>query len=168
MRSVNSIPDKIYTAEALQQQLKRWRLQNKKIVFTNGVFDILHEGHITSLCEAAVEGNILIVGVNADASVKRLKGESRPVNNENSRALLLAALLMTDAIIIFEEDTPLNLINTVLPDVLVKGGDYTLEQIVGAKEVMANGGRVKIVPLLEGFSTTGLIEKMKTAKGGDQ
>ena len=168
MRSVNSIPDKIYTAEALQQQLKRWRLQNKKIVFTNGVFDILHEGHITSLCEAAVEGNILIVGVNADASVKRLKGESRPVNNENSRALLLAALLMTDAIIIFEEDTPLNLINTVLPDVLVKGGDYTLEQIVGAKEVMANGGRVKIVPVLEGFSTTGLIEKMKTAKGGDQ
>ena len=168
MRSVNSIPDKIYTAEALQQQLKRWRLQNKKIVFTNGVFDILHEGHITSLCEAAVEGNILIVGVNADASVKRLKGESRPVNNENSRALLLAALLMTDAIIIFEEDTPLNLINTVLPDVLVKGGDYTLEQIVGAKEVMANGGRVKIIPVLEGFSTTGLIEKMKTAKGGDQ
>ena len=168
MRSVNSIPDKIYTAEALQQQLKRWRLQNKKIVFTNGVFDILHEGHITSLCEAAVEGNILIVGVNADASVKRLKGESRPVNNENSRALLLAALLMTDAIIIFEEDTPLNLINTVLPDVLVKGGDYTLEQIVGAKEVIANGGRVKIVPVLEGFSTTSLIEKMKTAKGGDQ
>ena len=168
MRSVNSIPDKIYTAEALQQQLKRWRLQNKKIVFTNGVFDILHEGHITSLCEAAVEGNILIVGVNADASVKRLKGESRPVNNENSRALLLAALLMTDAIIIFEEDTPLNLINTVLPDVLVKGGDYTLEQIVGAKEVIASGGRVKIVPVLEGFSTTGLIEKMKTAKGGDQ
>ena len=118
------------------------------------MFDILHEGHIASLSEAAAHGHILIVGVNADASVKRLKGESRPVNNENSRALILASLVMTDAIIIFEEDTPLNLITAILPDVLVKGGDYTIEQIVGAKEVMANGGEVKIAPILEGFSTT--------------
>lgn len=161
MRSVGSIPHKIFNDAELQQQLKRWRLQNKKIVFTNGVFDILHEGHIASLSEAAAFGHILIVGVNADESVKRLKGESRPLNNEHSRALLLAALIMTDAIIIFNEDTPLNLINSVQPDTLVKGGDYTLEQIVGAKEVLANGGEVKIIPLVEGFSTTGIIEKMK-------
>ena len=164
MKTVSSIPNKIYTSEALQKQLKRWRLQNRTIVFTNGVFDILHEGHIASLSEAAAEGDILIVGVNADASVKRLKGDDRPVNNETSRALLLAALLMTDAIILFEEDTPLNLISMLMPDVLVKGGDYTLDQIVGSKEVMANGGRVKIVPLLDGFSTTGLIQKMKAMK----
>ena len=162
MKAVSSIPDKIFTLATLPHQLKRWRLLNKKIVFTNGVFDILHEGHIASLSEAASNGHILIVGVNADASVKRLKGESRPVNNENSRALILASLVITDAIIIFEEDTPLNLITAILPDVLVKGGDYTLEQIVGAKEVIANGGEVKIAAILEGFSTTSIIEKMKT------
>lgn len=161
MKSVQSIPNKIYNAEDLQAQLKRWRLLNKKIVFTNGVFDILHEGHIASLSDAASHGNILIVGINADASVKRLKGDSRPVNKENSRALLLASLVMTDAIIIFDEDTPHNLITSILPDVLVKGGDYTIETIVGAKEVIANGGEVIIAPILEGFSTTGIIERMK-------
>ncbi|MGC4104661.1 D-glycero-beta-D-manno-heptose 1-phosphate adenylyltransferase [Ferruginibacter sp.] len=161
MRSVQSIPDKIFTGETLQAQLKRWRLLNKKIVFTNGVFDILHEGHIASLSEAASHGNILIVGVNADASVKRLKGESRPVNGQNSRALVLASLVMTDAVIIFEEDTPYNLITAVMPDVLVKGGDYTIDTIVGAKEVIANGGQVVIAPILEGFSTTSIIERMK-------
>jgi len=164
MRSVSSIPNRIFTLDELVHQVKRWRLHNKKIVFTNGVFDILHEGHIASLSEAASFGHILIVGVNTDASVKRLKGESRPVNNENSRALILASLVMTDGIILFEEDTPLNLITTILPDVLVKGGDYTIEQIVGAKEVIANGGEVKIVPILEGFSTTSIIQKMKDTK----
>ena len=119
MKSVSSIPHKIYNTDALQQQLHRWRLQDKKIVFTNGVFDILHEGHIASLSEAASFGHILIVGVNADASVKRLKGDSRPVNGEDSRMLLLASLLMTDAVIRFEEDTPLNLITAIMPDVLV-------------------------------------------------
>jgi D-beta-D-heptose 7-phosphate kinase/D-beta-D-heptose 1-phosphate adenosyltransferase len=160
MKSVQSIPGKIFTAGTLQQQLKRWRLLNKTIVFTNGVFDILHEGHIASLSEAASHGNILIVGVNADASVKRLKGDSRPVNSENSRALVLASLVMTDAVIIFEEDTPYNLVTAIMPDVLVKGGDYTIETIVGAKEVMSNGGKVIIAPIVEGFSTTGIIEKM--------
>ena len=164
MRSIQSIPDKILTADALQHQLKRWRLHNKKIVFTNGVFDILHQGHIASLSEAATFGHVLIIGVNTDASVKRLKGETRPVNNENSRALLLASLLVTDAIILFDEDTPLNLIHTILPDTLVKGGDYTMDEIVGAKEVIAHGGEVKIVPILEGFSTTGIIEKMRNMK----
>ena len=161
MKSVQSIPHKIFTIATLQAQLKRWRLQNNKIVFTNGVFDILHEGHIASLSEAATHGSILIVGVNADASVKRLKGQSRPVNNQNSRALLLASLIVTDAVIIFEEDTPYDLITTILPDVLVKGGDYTLDTIVGAKEVIHNGGQVIIAPILQGFSTTAIIEKMK-------
>ena len=161
MRTVSSIPGKIFNLNGLTHQLNRWRLHNKKIVFTNGVFDILHEGHIASLSEAASFGHVLIVAVNSDASVKRLKGEDRPVNHENSRALLLASLVMTDAVILFDEDTPLDLITAILPDVLVKGGDYTIDQIVGAKEVIANGGEVKIVPILEGFSTTGIIEKMK-------
>ncbi len=161
MKAIQVIPNKIFTLSSIVLQLNRWRLLGKKIVFTNGVFDILHQGHIASLSEAASHGHILIVGVNADASVKRLKGETRPINDEQSRALLLASLVMTDAVLIFEEDTPLNLITTILPDVLVKGGDYTLEQIVGAKEVIANGGEVKIVPILEGFSTTSIIEKMR-------
>jgi D-beta-D-heptose 7-phosphate kinase/D-beta-D-heptose 1-phosphate adenosyltransferase len=162
MKAVRSIPEKIYTLPELLLQVKRWRLKSKKIVFTNGVFDIVHEGHIASLCEAASHADILIIGLNADTSVKRLKGESRPVNSENSRALILASMLMTDAIVIFEDDTPLHLITSILPDVLVKGGDYTLEQIVGAKEVMANGGEVIIAPILEGFSTTSIIERMKS------
>ncbi len=161
MKSVSGIPDKIFTLDELKHQLKRWDLKNKKIVFTNGIFDILHEGHIASLGEAALYGHILIVGVNTDASAKRLKGEDRPVNNEASRSLLLASLVMVDGVILFDEDTPINLIETIVPDVLVKGGDYTLEQIVGAKEVLANGGEVKIVPILEGFSTTSIIERLR-------
>lgn len=164
MKTAQAIPGKIFTLPQLLLQLKRWRLLGKKIVFTNGVFDILHEGHIASLSEAAGYADILIVGVNADASVKRLKGNSRPVNNEQSRSLLLASLLVTDAVIIFEEDTPYNLITSIMPDVLVKGGDYTIEQIAGAKEVMANGGQVKIAPILEGFSTTSIIERMRSGK----
>lgn len=161
MKAVQVIPNKIYTLTSIILQLNRWRLLGKKIVFTNGVFDILHQGHIASLSEAASYGHILIVGVNADASVKRLKGETRPINDEQSRALLLASLVMIDAVLIFEEDTPLHLITNILPDVLIKGGDYTLEQIVGAKEVIANGGEVKIAPIVEGFSTTRIIEKMR-------
>ena len=161
MKSVQVIPNKIFTLTSIILQLNRWRLLGKKIVFTNGVFDILHQGHIASLSEAASYGHILIVGVNADASVKRLKGETRPINSEQSRALLLASLVMIDAVLIFEEDTPLHLITNILPDVLVKGGDYTVEQIVGAKEVIANGGEVKIAPIVEGFSTTRIIEKMR-------
>jgi len=161
MRSTKAIPEKIFSPEDLQRELKRWKLKNKKIVFTNGVFDILHEGHIASLSEAASYGDVLIVGVNSDASVKRLKGESRPVNAEAARALLLASLVMTDAVIVFDTDTPYELITSILPDVLVKGGDYTLEQIVGAKEVMAAGGEVKRAQIVEGISTTGIIEKMR-------
>lgn len=138
-----------------------WKVLDKTVAFTNGCFDILHEGHIFSLSAAAKEADFLIVGVNSDASVKRLKGASRPVNTQHSRAFLLASLLMVDAVVIFEEDTPLQLITALMPDVLVKGGDYTLDQIVGAREVMANGGRVVINPIMEGFSTTGLIQQIK-------
>ena len=154
MKQSKQILQKIFSKEELKLQLKRWSFFGKKIVFTNGVFDILHQGHIQILSEAATYADILIVGVNSDASVKRLKGDSRPVNDENSRALLLASLVMVDAVIIFEEDTPLELIKIILPNVLVKGGDYTLDTIVGAKEVLANNGEVKIIPLEEGFSTT--------------
>jgi D-glycero-beta-D-manno-heptose 1-phosphate adenylyltransferase len=160
MREAVVIPEKIYTLPELTRQVYRWRFIGKSIAFTNGCFDILHQGHIHSLTQAAVEADILIVGVNSDASVRQLKGDTRPVNGQDSRALLLASLLMVDAVIIFEEATPLDLITTLLPDVLVKGGDYSPETIAGAKEVMANGGRIKIVPLEAGFSTTGIIEKM--------
>jgi rfaE bifunctional protein nucleotidyltransferase chain/domain len=158
------IPTKISTLSLLLQKLAQWRVHNKKVAFTNGVFDILHQGHIFSLSQAAKEADYLIVGLNADASVKRLKGESRPVNNQDSRALVLASLIMVDAVVIFEEDTPLELIKAVMPDVLIKGGDYTIEQIVGAKEVMANGGRVVINPILDGFSTTNIIEQTKNSR----
>jgi len=160
MKIPQIIAHKIYDLSGLQHQLSRWRLLSKTVSFTNGCFDILHQGHIASLSEAATEADFLVVGVNSDASTRRLKGESRPINSQDARAFLLASLLMVDAVIIFDEDTPLNLINAVQPDVLVKGGDYTLDQIVGAKEVMAAGGRVVINPIVPGYSTTGLIEKI--------
>jgi rfaE bifunctional protein nucleotidyltransferase chain/domain len=160
MRLPQIIPQKIYDLSGLLHQVRRWRVLGKTVAFTNGCFDILHQGHIASLSDAAREADYLIVGVNSDASTCRLKGPDRPINNQDARALLLASLLMVDAVIVFDEDTPLNLINAILPDVLVKGGDYTLEQIVGAKEVMAAGGKVVINPILPGYSTTGLIEKI--------
>jgi D-beta-D-heptose 7-phosphate kinase/D-beta-D-heptose 1-phosphate adenosyltransferase len=146
----------------LLQRIAQWKVLEKTVVFTNGVFDILHAGHIFSLSQAAKEGDYLIVGINSDDSVKRLKGPARPVNQQDSRALVIASLLMVDAAIIFEEDTPLQLINSIEPDVLVKGGDYTIEQIVGAKEVIVKGGRVVINPVIEGFSTSSIIEKLKS------
>ena len=162
MRKADIISTRVCTLKEALYKLGQWRVTDKTVAFTNGVFDILHRGHIFSLSQAAAEADFLVVGLNSDASTKRLKGDSRPVNDEQSRALVLAALLMVDMVVIFEEDTPLNLITTLQPDVLVKGGDYTLEQIVGAKEVMAAGGKVIINPIVEGFSTTGIIEKMKS------
>lgn len=143
------------------RRVAQWRFFGVKISFTNGVFDILHPGHIASLSAAAAEADKLVVGLNSDSSVKRLKGENRPVNSQEDRALLLASLSVVDLVVIFEEDTPLTLIKALLPDVLVKGGDYTEDQIVGAKEVKANGGRVVINPILEGYSTSSLIAQMK-------
>lgn len=146
--------------ETIRQEVTRLRLKSKTIAFTNGVFDILHEGHIAVLSEAASFADVLIVGINSDASVKKLKGDSRPVNNENSRALIIASLIMVDAVVIFNEETPIELIKIIQPDVLIKGGDYTLETMVGSKEVLEAGGRVEIIPIREGFSTTGIIEKI--------
>jgi D-beta-D-heptose 7-phosphate kinase/D-beta-D-heptose 1-phosphate adenosyltransferase len=160
MKYPDIISLRIYTQPDLQRQVARWKFLQKKIAFTNGCFDILHEGHIFSLSQAAREGDVLIVGVNADASTKRLKGPGRPVNNEHSRSLLLASLVMVDAVVLFNEDTPLKLITALMPDVIVKGGDYTVEQVVGAKEVIAAGGKVVINPIVPGFSTTGIIEKI--------
>jgi D-beta-D-heptose 7-phosphate kinase/D-beta-D-heptose 1-phosphate adenosyltransferase len=161
MKQVDSVTQKILSFGQAAYRARQWRVLGKKIAFTNGVFDIIHSGHIFSLSQAAKEGDYLIVGLNSDASVRRLKGETRPVNRQDSRALVLASLLIVDAVVVFEEDTPLELITTIMPDVLIKGGDYTIDQIIGAKEVMANGGRVVINPVLEGFSTTELINRIR-------
>ena len=138
------------------------KLHQQKIVFTNGCFDVLHFGHVRYLLEARKLGDLLVIGLNSDASVRRLKGPSRPINGDKERAFVLAALAFVDYIILFEEDTPENLIKVVQPDVLVKGGDYDLDQIVGADFVKANGGTVTTVPFVEGYSSTHIIEQLKT------
>ena len=152
---------KYLSAQNLQRTLFLWRFRNNKIIFTNGCFDLLHDGHLTLLAQAKDLGGKLIVGVNSDASVKRLKGDSRPIKNETSRMLQLAALQAVDGVILFKEDTPLNLINEIKPDILVKGGDYKIETIIGAKEVLTHGGKVEVINLIDGFSTTKLIQKAK-------
>ena len=138
-----------------------WKQENQQVVFTNGCFDILHLGHVDYLEKARQTGTKMIVGVNADSSVRKLKGPTRPVNNEYARARILAALGFVDMVIVFEEETPLKLINELLPDVLVKGDDYSIETIVGAKEVIANGGKVTTIPLVPTYSTTNIIQKLK-------
>jgi rfaE bifunctional protein nucleotidyltransferase chain/domain len=164
MKNPGYIPHKIFDLPNLVKQVSVWKFLGKKVGFTNGCFDILHPGHIASLSEAARDSDMLVVALNSDASVKRLKGEGRPVNDQDTRSLLMASLLMVDAVVVFDEETPLELIKAILPDVLVKGGDYTIDQIVGAKEVIANGGRVVINPIVKGFSTSGLIEKIAGKK----
>lgn len=134
----------------------------KKVVFTNGCFDILHPGHVAYLFEAKSLGDVLVVGLNSDASVKRLKGPSRPINDENSRKYVLESLKPVDFVEIFDEDTPLTLIKKIMPDVLVKGGDWKPEQIVGSKEVLENGGTVRSLKFIDGHSTTNIIEKINT------
>lgn len=161
MNTLEHIQSKIMTYDELANQLKSWRSSGKKIVFTNGCFDILHRGHIEYLAKAADMGDILIIGLNTDRSVKRLKGDSRPVNDQHARSLLLAALSFVDAVTLFDEDTPYNLIKTVMPDLLVKGGDYKIEEIVGHDIVEANGGKVVTIPLTEGYSTTKTIGKLR-------
>ena len=152
LRKVTDLPK-------LKDQITRWRRNGDKVIFTNGVFDLLHIGHITYLSRAAELGDKLIIGLNSDPSVKRLKGDGRPVNDEHSRAIILAALFFVDAVVVFEEDTPLNLIGELLPDVLVKGADYLVENIIGAKEVLANGGEVKTISFIDGYSSTAIIRK---------
>jgi len=153
--------EKIQPLAQLKATVTAWQKEDKKVVFTNGVFDLLHLGHITYLAKAAELGDKLIIGLNADSSVKRIKGEDRPINDQNNRAALLAALFFVDGVVLFEEDTPINLISTLLPDILVKGADYTINNIVGAKEVMANGGEVKTITFVEGYSSTSIINKIK-------
>ncbi|MEY3208935.1 MAG: hypothetical protein RL064_966 [Bacteroidota bacterium] len=161
MRFVEGIAKKIMTIAEAKALIQGWKVTGKTFAFTNGCFDILHPGHLYSLAQTAKEADFLIVGLNSDASVKRLKGPERPINNTQSRAIVMANLVLVDAVIVFEEDTPLELISALLPDVLVKGGDYTIDTIVGAKEVIAHGGKVIINPIVEGFSTTNIIEKIK-------
>ena len=137
-----------------------WRDDHKKIVFTNGCFDILHRGHIEYLRKAKLLSDVLIIGLNGNESVQRLKGEPRPYQDEQDRAIILSALEMVDLVVIFEEDTPLKLICELKPDILVKGGDYDFHSVVGASEVESWGGTVKIIPFLKGFGTSKLVEKI--------
>ena len=152
---------KICTLAEAKSRRSIWKQESQQVVFTNGCFDILHLGHVDYLEKARQTGTKMIVGVNADSSVRKLKGPSRPVNNEYARARILAALEFVDLVIIFEEETPLNLINELQPDILVKGDDYSIETIVGAKEVIAHGGKVTTIPLVPTYSTTNIIQKLK-------
>lgn len=152
--------EKLLTREELLARFGRPR--DLRVVFTNGCFDLLHRGHVEYLHEARAMGDVLIVGLNTDASVRRLKGPERPLNAEDDRALVLAGLAAVDAVVLFGEDTPHALISALLPDVLVKGGDYRHDQIVGADEVERAGGRVETVPLVPGRSTTSLVQRMRS------
>ena len=149
------------TQEGLKAQMLKWKNLGEKVVFSNGCFDILHLGHIDYLEKARNLGSKLIIGLNDDNSVKRLKGSERPINDENARARMLSALSFVDAVVLFSEDTPKDLITYLIPDILVKGSDYNLSNIVGADIVLANGGEVKTIDLVEGYSTTNLIQKLK-------
>jgi D-glycero-beta-D-manno-heptose 1-phosphate adenylyltransferase len=155
------IESKIYQLEDLQRIINQWQMLSKKVVFTNGCFDLMHKGHNTYLLQAAEFGNKLVVAVNSDISTKKLKGNDRPIIDQYSRAFNLASHTYVDAVILFDEDTPLHLITTLKPNVIAKGGDYTIDTVVGAQEVLAYGGHVEIIPFLEGFSTTGVIKKIQ-------
>jgi len=154
------INSKISEKEDFSYVLSYYRFKDKKIVFTNGCFDLLHRGHVEYLMEAASFGDILILGLNSDHSVRKLKGENRPVQDEGSRALIAASLHFVDHVILFDEETPIELIKFIIPDVLVKGGDYATEEIVGNDEVIKNGGKVEVIKYIDGHSTSGLIKKI--------
>jgi|TARA_B100002051_G_scaffold115369_1_gene109706 rfaE bifunctional protein nucleotidyltransferase chain/domain len=141
--------------------INRIKAERKKIVFTNGCFDLLHVGHVRYLAQAKKLGDFLIIGLNSDSSVKELKGEDRPINSFEDRATLLSAIESVDSVIMFEEQTPENLIKDIVPDILVKGGDYNIEDIVGYKTVMQNGGQVKTLSFYDGYSSTNYINKIK-------
>jgi rfaE bifunctional protein nucleotidyltransferase chain/domain len=161
--TTEQIQQKIYAIQDVswQRMLSFWRFKNKRIVFTNGCFDIIHRGHAEYLAKASALGDVLIVGMNTDDSVKRLKGEGRPVNNQENRAFVLASMGFVAAVVFFDEDTPESLIVNVKPDFLVKGADYSEDQIVGAPFVKSYGGKIVTIDLVQGLSTSGLIQKMK-------
>ena len=164
MKYPDIIKAKIFSKKSLKYQLSIWKFQNKKLVFTNGCFDILHLGHIDYLSKAKSFGDKLIIGLNADISVRKIKGKNRPFTDENSRATILASLLFVDAVILFDEETPFELIKFVQPDVLIKGSDYKVEDIVGYDIVKAKGGKVETLDLLEGYSTSLIEEKIRINK----
>ncbi|UBM62144.1 D-glycero-beta-D-manno-heptose 1-phosphate adenylyltransferase [Candidatus Sulfidibacterium hydrothermale] len=165
MKNLDIIKNKILASGKLQRTLNLWRFQQKKIVFTNGCFDILHLGHIDYLSKAKDKGDVLIVGVNTDRSVRLLdKGAGRPINDEQARAVIVAALHFVDAVVLFDEETPYELIKTVLPDVLVKGSDYQPEEIVGYDVVTSRGGKVETIDYLPGYSTTAIEQKIRNAR----
>ena len=161
MTHLESITRKIVTLDEAKQIVAEWKTAGEKIVFTNGCFDIIHKGHVSYLAKARDLGTKLILGLNTDESVKRLKGANRPVKELESRALTVASFEYIDLVIPFSEDTPLKVISTLLPDVLVKGSDYKIDDIVGAKEVTANGGTVQTIDFVDGFSTTNYFKKLK-------
>lgn len=160
----NLIESRIVDRTSLSRQVRRWRLLGKKIVFTNGCFDLLHRGHISLLAQAADFGDVLVVGLNSDTSVRKIKGPERPLVQQQDRALLLASLWFVDAVSIFEEETPYALIQIIQPDVLVKGEDYAVQDIVGADIVQAYGGEVKTIPLEAGYSTTRLLQHIRSSR----
>ena len=161
MSNFKNITSKIYSLLDLKVQSDKWKENGKKIVFTNGCFDLVHRGHIEVLANTADLGDKLIIGLNSDSSIKELKGENRPIMDEISRAILLASLQFVDAIVFFSDETPLNLIETLVPDILAKGGDYKVTEISGNEVVLENGGEVILVPFIDGFSSTNIVEKIK-------
>jgi len=161
MKQLSLITEKIKDRENLVKQVAEWKSEGKKIVFTNGCFDILHRGHLQILSDSAEAGDKLVVGLNTDSSVRKLKGSHRPVNEQSFRAMMMASIQIVDAVTLFEEDTPLELILALEPDVIVKGGDYTIDQIVGGEEVIKRGGEIRIVPFVKGYSTSALIEAIQ-------
>jgi len=161
MSNLKSIKSKIYTLSDLKIQSDKWKENGDKIVFTNGCFDLVHRGHVEVLANTADLGDRLIIGLNSDSSIQELKGENRPIIDENSRAILLASLQFVDAIVLFSEETPRNLIETIVPNILAKGGDYNVSQISGYEVVLKNGGEVILVPFIDGFSTSNIVDKIK-------
>jgi rfaE bifunctional protein nucleotidyltransferase chain/domain len=161
MERLDVIQDKIFDETSVDPWLARMRFKNRKIVFTNGCFDILHQGHLVYLSRAADAGDMLVIGLNSDSSLRRLKGSGRPYLDQQTRALLLASLSFVDAVVIFYEDTPLKLIEKIQPDVLIKGSDYKAEEIVGYDIVRAKGGEVLTIDLVEGFSSSDIIARIK-------
>jgi len=162
MKMLPDIAAKVMDWSSAQQQCASWKNAGETIVFTNGCFDILHYGHLHYLAEARDLGDRLVVGLNAASSVSRLKGPHRPINDEMTRTMLLASLVFVDAVVLFEQDTPLEIIQLLQPNVLVKGGDWRPEQIVGAEEVIAGGGKVLSLPFIEGYSTTAIETKIRS------
>jgi rfaE bifunctional protein nucleotidyltransferase chain/domain len=156
---IEILESKMFDLETFGRMRETWEFLDHKIVFTNGCFDIIHRGHIEYLAKASDLGDILVVGLNTDNSVKRIKGDNRPINDQQARAMVLAAMKFVSAIVLFDEDTPYELIKIARPHVLVKGSDYTEENIVGADIVKENGGEIVTVDLVPGFSTTGIIDK---------